>query len=410
MASAYGKKGRTAAHALNHRLVQTSWRALVVLAVAPLLVGCGGSGGGDTAVGAAQAKVDSAQKALDEANAEAAKASTAFCSASASYITALDRYGDILNQTAATVGDVKTGGGDLKRPGQDAASAGEAAVEAHRAVAHAEQELAAAQATLAAAQASATGGTATASAVTPSAATSTTAAASSETVARVQQAEADLETEQAGISDGTPLVQASKQFNSAAVALEMAWLQLFSEAGCLTDEQQQKAAKAVHDYTKALQEDLAKAGYYDGTLDGVYGPSTVAAVEALQKAHGLPVTGTMDKATEAALQTDLAAKGGVTAQAEVASTAALQQTLKLAGYWDGPVDGHWSPALTDALKKFQTELGVPATGAVDAATIGAFEKAIDKAAQTPTVTVTATSTATVTSTVTSASSPASPPP
>ena len=33
----------------------------------------------------------------------------------------------------------------------------------------------------------------------------------------------------------------------------------------------------------------------------------------LQKAHGLPVTGAMDKATEAALRTDLAAKGGAAA-------------------------------------------------------------------------------------------------
>jgi peptidoglycan hydrolase-like protein with peptidoglycan-binding domain len=67
----------------------------------------------------------------------------------------------------------------------------------------------------------------------------------------------------------------------------------------------------------------------------------------------------------------------------LASTAAVQQTLKLAGYWDGPVDGQWTAALTDALKEFQTHLGVPATGTVDAATVAALEAAIAKAQQPP---------------------------
>ena len=115
-------------------------------------------------------------------------------------------------------------------------------------------------------------------------------------------------------------------------------------------------------------------------------PATVDAIEALQQAHGLPTTGTVDKATAAALQSDLAAKGGAIAQEAVASTAAVQQTLKLAGFWDGPVDGEWTPALTEALKDFQTELGVKPTGTVDAATVAALEKAIAKARAQPSAT------------------------
>ena len=102
----------------------------------------------------------------------------------------------------------------------------------------------------------------------------------------------------------------------------------------------------------------------------------VAAVEALQKANGLPQTGTLDKATEKALRSELAAKGGAAAQEETASTAAVQQTLKLAGYWDGPVDGQWSDELTEALETLQKDLGVKVTGTVDAATIAALEKAV----------------------------------
>ena len=158
-------------------------------------------------------------------------------------------------------------------------------------------------------------------------------------MARVEQAEAEFAAAQAGITDTTPLVQAGQQFNSAAVALQMAWLPLFADAGCLTDAQQEQAADAVRDYTIALQQDLADAGYFEGEVDGVYGPETVEAVEALQKANGLPETGTVDKATEAALRAELEAAGGAAAQEEMASTAALQQTLALAGYWDGPSTG-----------------------------------------------------------------------
>jgi peptidoglycan hydrolase-like protein with peptidoglycan-binding domain len=54
----------------------------------------------------------------------------------------------------------------------------------------------------------------------------------------------------------------------------------------------------------------------------------------------------------------------------------VQQTLKLAGYWDGPVDGVWTDELTAALEELQSDLGVKVTGTVDAATIAALEKAL----------------------------------
>ena len=337
----------------------------------------------------ADARVSAKQKALKDAQSAAATAKASFCTIAADYVNAVDRYGDVLNQTAPTVGDVKTAGRDLEQPRDDAVAAAETAVSAQEAVVQAQQELADAQA--AAARASASGST-TDSATTAS--PSPTASVLPATVTRVRQAETDFQTAQQGISDQTPLRQAAQQFNSAAVALEMSWLALFAEAGCLTSQSQQAAQKAVHDYTAALQQSLADAGYYTGKVDGVYGPTTVDAVQALQKAHGLPVTGTVDKATDAALQGDLQAKGGAAAQQALASTAAVQQTLKLAGFWDGPVDGQWTPALTDALKQFQTHLGVPATGTVDAATVAALEKAIAKVTQPPSPSSTPSSTPT----------------
>jgi peptidoglycan hydrolase-like protein with peptidoglycan-binding domain len=140
-------------------------------------------------------------------------------------------------------------------------------------------------------------------------------------------------------------------------------------------------AWAFREYTVALQESLSTAGYYHGEVDGVYGPSTVEAVETLQQGHGLPETGTVDKATAAVVRADLQVKGGAAAEQAVAATVALQQTLKLTGFWTGPVDGKWTPALTEAVTAFQTVLGVKPTGTVDATTVAAFEKALAEAQQ-----------------------------
>ncbi len=61
----------------------------------------------------------------------------------------------------------------------------------------------------------------------------------------------------------------------------------------------------------------------------------------------------------------------------------MQQTLKLAGFWTGPVDGTWTAELTQALKSFQAALGVKPTGAVDAATIAAVEDALQQRSAAP---------------------------
>jgi peptidoglycan hydrolase-like protein with peptidoglycan-binding domain len=392
--------GKTLRGGLSTRLL--AWVGLSALALA----GCG-SGDGDADLKVAQARVSAKERTLEEAQSEAAAKNAQFCDASAGYITALDRYGDVINDTAPTVGDVKDAGTDLAQPREDAISSAEAAVAAQEHVVAAEQDLADAKAHLKAVKNTASG--------QPSAATSpaTTVSAAplvpSATVKRVEQADADFTAAQSGISDQTPLAQASQQFNAAAVALEMAWLRLFADAGCLSGDQQQQAEKAVRSYTQALQESLAGAGYYSGEVDGVYGPETVDAVEALQKAHGLPVTGTVDKATDAALQADLAAQGGEVAKRALASTAAVQQTLKLAGFWDGPVDGKWTPALTEALKSFQSELGVEPTGTVDAATVAALEDALaeDERGHSPSPTTSLSPAATSTPSDAASTTPAS---
>lgn len=327
-------------------------------------------------MGAAQKAVAAQERALADAQSSSQEADAALCDAATTYVSALDRYGDVLHQTAPTVGDVRDAGADLAEPADQTRDAADAAVDARDAVTSAEEDLAQAQADLATAEAVAAGTTAPAP---PSPTPNATRSQPSPGVARVQEAEDEFEATRSGISDRTPLAQAAESFNAAVVALEGAWIQLLAPSGCLSEDQQKEAAAAADDYSAALQESLSDAGYYEGEVDGVYGPATVAAVEKLQKEHGLPVTGTMDKASSAALGEDLANQDGASAADDLASTAAVQQTLKLAGYWDGPVDGAWSDELTQAIETAQGDLGVKVTGTVDAATVEAFEEALTSA-------------------------------
>ena len=259
----------------------------------------------------------------------------------------------------------------------------------------AQQELAAAQVALADARSVASSLPTSATTAPPPTTTTLVPAA---TITRVKQAEAELATTSSGITDATPLAQATAAYNSAAFALEIAWLKLLSDGGCLTDDQQAQAVAQVAEYTTALQTGLQQAGYYKGPVDGIYGPQTVEAVKQLQNESGLPPTGLVDQATALALDRKLAAVSAQAATQSLTQTSAVQTVLKLTGYWTGPIDGTWTPELTDALKQFQTALGVPPSGSIDAATLAAFEQALAKLRTAATTTTTAAPPATTAST------------
>jgi hypothetical protein len=55
-----------------------------------------------------------------------------------------------------------------------------------------------------------------------------------------------------------------------------------------------------------LQRQLGQLNYYEGPADGVVGPQTIAAIKDLQRQAGLPQTGQMNAATQAALANYLA--------------------------------------------------------------------------------------------------------
>jgi uncharacterized surface protein with fasciclin (FAS1) repeats len=284
----------------------------------------------------------------DEIDIEEAQAQ--FCTDVEAYVTALDTYGGLFEDVELTVGDVQSAGDELE-PAREAVL--DSAAQFQEAV-QADPESAV-----------------DIEIVDP------------ESIEVVEEAEAAFDDAVAGIDQRTLVTEAGVSFTSAAYALQVAWARLFADAGCLDDEGLANATQWVTEYVTALQTDLATAGYYTGEIDGIYGPGTIDAVERLQEDFDLPVTGLLDPASQAAL-------AEVLGQQESAQVAALQGILTATGYYGGPIDGVWSLEVEDALKELQTDLGVPATGVVDSATLRAFQAALAEAGAPPPPTTPAT--------------------
>ena len=353
-------------------------------------------------VAAAEARVAAAETGVTDSQEALEAAGEQFCVDAESYLGVLDRYGKLFSDDAATVGDIETLGADLVEPRETVAASANGVEEAKTALAAAGQELADAQAALV--EAIATASSVPASSTTP-ATTTTTTLVPPATIERVQQAEDELAQTGEGITAATPLVEATAEYNSAAFALQVAWLRLFYDAGCLTDERQAEAVEQVAAYTTALQIELQRVGYYDGPIDGIYGPLTVDGVKRLQADSGLPETGFVDRATAEALDELLAELDLQTAAADLTHTAAVQTILTLTGFWQGPIDGVWTDELTAALQEFQIALGVEPTGVVDAATLAAFQQARAELEASPTPTTTNAPATTVARTTPAATTP-----
>ncbi|HEY5889696.1 MAG TPA: peptidoglycan-binding protein [Acidimicrobiia bacterium] len=281
----------------------------------------------------------SSDEAIDPIEAQAQ-----FCSDVESYVEAIGEYGGLLQDVELNVGDVKSAHDDLA-PGLEAVE--ESAAEFRTAV-----------------ETDPTSGL-TIDLVAP------------ETIQAVEDAEAAF-AEASDIDDGTPVVEAGARFSSAAYGLEVAWVRLFLDAGCLDGDEraQAQAQQWVSDYVSAFQTDLQTIGYYNGAIDGIYGPDTIAAVESFQEDNGLEVTGLVDPPTQVALGLALAGKAS-------AQVGALQAIMIATGHYSGPVDGIWSPAVESALIDLQNDLGVPATGVIDSATLQALEEALAAAGVEP---------------------------
>jgi len=137
---------------------------------------------------------------------------------------------------------------------------------------------------------------------------------------------------------------------------------------------------------KTLQQELAQLNYYEGSIDGIMGPQTVQAIKDLQRQAGLPQTGTMNSATEAALHNylihgnsqmnpppDPASNPKPTpTPAYSATVATLQKQLAQLNYYSGPINGLAGPQTTQAITYLQRDAGLPQTGQMNSATQAAL--------------------------------------
>jgi peptidoglycan hydrolase-like protein with peptidoglycan-binding domain len=123
-----------------------------------------------------------------------------------------------------------------------------------------------------------------------------------------------------------------------------------------------EAGSAASETVAKLQSGLTALGYYTGTVDGLYGAETTAAVKALQEDLGVPADGMYGPQTHEALAEAL---GGDPASEIIV---ALQTELKELGFYEGEIDGVYGPATVDAVKKLQSECGLTQDGIYGPAT------------------------------------------
>jgi peptidoglycan hydrolase-like protein with peptidoglycan-binding domain/ABC-type branched-subunit amino acid transport system substrate-binding protein len=151
------------------------------------------------------------------------------------------------------------------------------------------------------------------------------------------------------------------------------------------EELRDRVAPRVASFVGDIQIALTELGYYTGPIDGQMNDEFRAAIAAFQTDAGLEATGELDAATIQAIQDALGESPLLTA-----TITEVQQLLTELGYYDGPIDGVFSDQLSDAIKAFQTELGVEPTGILDAATLRAIYQAGVTAGQDTTTTTTTT--------------------
>ena len=136
---------------------------------------------------------------------------------------------------------------------------------------------------------------------------------------------------------------------------------------------------------KDLQTKLKKLGFYNASIDGDYGDTTVAAVKAFQKKYNLTADGVAGSETLKKLDTayknadsdkdDDSLRKGATGTA----VKTLQTNLKKLGFYTAYVDGSFGSTTESAVKAFQKKYGLTADGVAGSATLKKIESAVASA-------------------------------
>ena len=138
---------------------------------------------------------------------------------------------------------------------------------------------------------------------------------------------------------------------------------------------------------KNLQTKLKKLGFYNASIDGDYGDTTVAAVKAFQKKYNLTADGVAGSETLKKLDSayknadsntstdDDSLRKGATGTA----VKTLQTNLKKLGFYTAYVDGSFGATTESAVKAFQRKYGLTADGVAGSATLTKIESAVASA-------------------------------
>lgn len=109
-----------------------------------------------------------------------------------------------------------------------------------------------------------------------------------------------------------------------------------------------------------VQQDLEALGYFEGTIDGIAGEITKAAIAKFQADAGIEVDGVFGAQTDAALSAALIRNKEYVTE--------LQKFLVDEKLYPGPIDGDYGKGTKRAVEAFQKSCKIKETGQLDIAT------------------------------------------
>ena len=112
--------------------------------------------------------------------------------------------------------------------------------------------------------------------------------------------------------------------------------------------------------TYQVQADLTALGYFEGTIDGIAGQETQAAIAAFQADAGIEADGEFGPVTDAAMTPAL--------QADGPWVETVQEELTELELYSGPIDGDFGSGTQRAVEDLQESCDLEPTGELDIAT------------------------------------------
>lgn len=167
-------------------------------------------------------------------------------------------------------------------------------------------------------------------------------------------------------------------------------------SGSQSASQSQAQQALAPDLVRNIQRTLSQRGYDAGPADGVYGESTQSALKNFQRDQKLNGTGQLDSQTLAALgvvqegsraatapaqpqqpytpTTKRTSRSGTSSNTDLSANQVrdLQRELANRGYDAGQADGRWGPRTQQAVRQFQQDQNLAASGRPDQRTMAAL--------------------------------------